>query len=462
MKMPPHADTTTVLHSSTSSLRYNVTSNANNDDTSSLASSSSSTTISSSTGMMTPDAECEAMHTSASDCSSENITNNTQGHRSSQSPPCLPLGIVLDIDGTLVAENEDPDIFDPAFIRPGVIDFLLWCRERGHSLALWTAGHASWAHYIAWKLSTLVTAKAAAATTVPVVRDTNSTNQSGMHSRPASCQVQNCHSDRRNGGASEATKRNDDPELFAFVWSQERLRVRQRIPVSTHGEYEGCRWCEAYRMTCTRCECHGIPGKPYGGGLFSCPCRSTKDLSKVWRHQKKLNRKLSSNIHHGTSKPSQRQCSTGPFTRQRTILVENTPQQCIRNYGNAVYVPTYTGDASAAGGDHRGLLDDDGDFPFFLRLRHLILQLEHVEDVRTVMKCHHPPRHYGGPHACYEQSWWHARPSESPPLCVPLSTGGRSSMTSILSCRKEHHGAAKVVTTNDTIRSSSLVDVITL
>jgi len=29
------------------------------------------------------------------------------------------------------------------------------------------------------------------------------------------------------------------------------------------------------------------------------------------------------------------------WTKERTVLVENTPQQCVHNYGNAVYVPTY-------------------------------------------------------------------------------------------------------------------------
>ena len=127
-----------------------------------------------------------------------------------------------------------------------------------------------------------------------------------------------------------------------------------------------CTWCKPYRRVCTRCACF-TAGAPY------CPCRYTKDLTKIWKRQENL----------------------ASFTRERTLIVENTPQQCIGNYGNAIYVPTYTGQ------------DDDSqqeeeDFDFRRRFQKLALELEAAENVRHVVKC----RHRKGPHACYEQSWW--------------------------------------------------------
>jgi len=258
-----------------------------------------------------------------------------------------PLGIILDLDGTVIAEsmNDNDDLRmttdDSVFIRPGTIEFLQWCLDRGHSLAVWTAGHSSWAHYVSWKLC------------------------SALHPGHA------C----RGGADCKAT--------FDFVWSAERLHCRKRIPVSAHGAVDGCLWCESYRRQCDRCCCRSSSGtknrdapdrsQSSASHVFRCPCRFTKDLRKVWK------RKLPS------------------FTRERTILIENTPQQCIRNYGNAVYVPTYTGDAEAESRD-----------PIFGRMKKLILQMEQMNDVRSVPRCSHHGMQ--GAHACFQQTWWYDDP----------------------------------------------------
>jgi hypothetical protein len=252
-----------------------------------------------------------------------------------------PLGIILDLDGTLIAENEEPEGAPGDFLRPAAVEFLQWCLARGHSLALWTAAHSSWAHYVSWKLCTAV-----------------------HHHR--GCEGSGCR------------------KTFDFVWSQSRLNVRKRIPVSTHGEVDGCRWCEHYRRQCDRCECHGRADGT--GNLFTCPCRSTKDLNKVWKKQKMI---------RGFSKA---------FSRERTILIENTPQQCIRNYGNAVYVPTYSGNAAAEARD-----------PIFQRLKAVILEMERAQDVRSVERCSHGKE----AHACFEQNWWHGKDA----FCMPVSQG---------------------------------------
>ncbi|CAB9499513.1 expressed unknown protein [Seminavis robusta] len=83
-----------------------------------------------------------------------------------------------------------------------------------------------------------------------------------------------------------------------------------------------------------------------------------------------------------------------------TVLVENTPRQCICNYGNAIYVPTFTGQNTAI-----------EEKKFMERFKQFVVQLEQVENVRQVRKCDHPK----GPNACYEQSWWK---NNNPTLCL--------------------------------------------
>lgn len=236
------------------------------------------------------------------------------------------LGIIFDLDGTLVAESSEPSDQE-TFLRPAVLDFLRWCQERHHVLAVWTAAHRSWAHYVTWKICSSL---------------------DPQHE----CQGLECR------------------KLFSFVWTADHMVTRARIPTSAHGEVSVCCWCESYRHQCQRCACHE-------GSIFACPCRDTKDLNKVWRKFKK----------------------ESVFTRERTIIIENTPQQCVRNYGNAVYVPSYDGNADNA--------------IIFERMKGLVIQLEQARDVRTVSRCSHG----SGPHACFQQSWW----SNEMMMCIPIS-----------------------------------------
>ena len=64
-----------------------------------------------------------------------------------------PLGIVFDIDGTLIRESRH---LSGICIRPHAVDFLAWCCRRGHRVALWTAGHWTWGDKVARKICPLV------------------------------------------------------------------------------------------------------------------------------------------------------------------------------------------------------------------------------------------------------------------------------------------------------------------
>lgn len=328
-------------------------------------------------------------------------------HRRPPSPRRTPLGLVFDLDGTLVAEpfhDDDPDAVyhsDSTFLRPGVQEFLRWCRRRGHVIAVWTAAQSAWAHYVSWKL----------------------TNACG-----------NTASSTSNSSASsdDDDNENDDAQPdFAFVWDATKLRKRRRIPVDAHGlepssssssggatsaaaaasssvSTSCCCWCGPYRHVCDRCTCATY-------GVYTCPCRSTKDLRKVWRQQ---------------------QLRSVGFVPHRTLLIENTPQQCLNNYGNAVYVPTYRGniqnplattatDETTTPGTRHGIVDD-----VLIKLQALILQLEKVPDVRHASKCncpttnhhHHEQQQQGRrrrPHTCHEQCWWNTSTTTT---CSPTAS----------------------------------------
>jgi len=224
--------------------------------------------------------------------------------------PASPLLLVFDLDGTLVAESDDLSC-NESFFRPGALQFLQWCQDRGHSLAVWTAAHEGWASYLVHKI------------------------------------------------------RKETNVEFEFVWTEKQLRKQERLPVYTHGEgNDSCKWCSAYRHSCDRCECQG--------GIFTCPCRQTKDLRKVWK----------------------RKCRDP----RRTVLIENTPQQCVQNYANSIYVPTYDGDR-----------EKEYKRDTMKRLQSFVQVLSDSKDVRSVSKCNCTGK--GGPHACYQQSWWKGQKS---------------------------------------------------
>ena len=83
------------------------------------------------------------------------------------------------------------------------------------------------------------------------------------------------------------------------------------------------------------------------------------------------------------------------FTRERTVLVENTPQQCVHNYSNAIYVPTYEDGVDEEGGAVMKALGK-----FLLKIN------DEIEDVRKMKKCECPLAANGEFHECRSQSWW--------------------------------------------------------
>lgn len=244
----------------------------------------------------------------------------------SRFPSTGRLGIVLDIDGTLIAEGKR---VHNVRIRPGAVDFLSWCKRRGHAVSLWTKAHPEWADRVASKICPLVT---------------------------------------RSDGRQHKCSGIDCRATFDFIWCGDKLR-RQREPSmkwqcktasdpnTILGSGLECRWCEIYSSRCNQCEFHWN---------YTCPCREVKDLRKIW---------------HSSDE------ETRNFVKERTLIVENTPQNCIYNYGNAIYVPTY-----------KGSLPEESTFT---RMRAFFEKLETSKNVREVPKCHHGP-HY---HACFEQAW---------------------------------------------------------
>lgn len=147
-------------------------------------------------------------------------------------------------------------------------------------------------------------------------------------------------------------------KTFSFVWDSTKQTAMRKIPF-TRDDGDGCLWCGPYSRVCDRCTCH----------IYNwwCPCRCVKELRKVWKDP-----------------------SIEGFSEERTLIIENTPQQCILNYGNAIYVPTFKGNFLR-----------EKDMMIWGRLKAYILQLEKVENVREVKKCVHARR----PHACYYQYW---------------------------------------------------------
>lgn len=256
-----------------------------------------------------------------------------QQERNEKSSPSL--GIIFDIDGTLIAEGDN--IFNVQ-LRPGCVELMQFCKRRGHAVALWTAAHSDHAAYCARKICE------------QVVTTTNKDSIEKNGKQPHKCSGENCR------------------ETFDFVWSESKLRRQRKQIMNMTGDDggAGCQWCGVYRNNCCRCQCWAY--------VYSCPCRFTKDLWKVWNSNDK---------------------ETSRFVKERTLIMENTPQQCILNYGNAIYVPTY-----------KGLFDPSAE-KVFERFKALILHLETVDNVREFQKCSHGK----APHACFEQDWL-CRPCE--------------------------------------------------
>lgn len=154
--------------------------------------------------------------------------------------------------------------------------------------------------------------------------------------------------------------------VFDFSWAGDKLCGLENPRFGFGGDGGSrCGWC-GY----TQCErCIGCNGNGFSG---YCPCRRMKKLQKVWSssHRRNLG-----------------------YSRERTIMLENTPQQCVLNYGNAFYVRTYEMSSDPA---------KDRDL---LAFQHLLGKLEHVPDVRKFRKCACPSPAVGF-HACDRQTWW--------------------------------------------------------
>ncbi|CAB9511360.1 expressed unknown protein [Seminavis robusta] len=227
------------------------------------------------------------------------------------------LGLVFDIDGTLILETENTA--EEIVLRPGSMEFLQWCQQRGHALALWTA--ASDFH-----LDRCVK------TICPLVAP---------------------HDDKPCQGA----KCN---KTFEFAWCHSKLKQQEQTKLTF----------DVSQLQYT----------------YACPCRYTKDLKKVWKAAR---------------------CAKGKQHRmfgrkERTLMIENTPQQCIDNFGNAIYVPTYDDPASASFTAEQEMWE---------RLKKFLVQeLEQAPDIREVRKCRrlHGFTESGRPHACFQQDWWYA------------------------------------------------------
>jgi len=259
------------------------------------------------------------------------------------------LGLVFDIDGTLIREATENDENDndgnKILLRRGSMEFLHWCKEeRGHSIALWTAASEEHLQNCLQVFCPLIT---------------------------------NNHRQQCCGPKCRKT--------FDFAWSRSKL-TQQTLHCTTAssayyqggGDDGGCRWCKSYRNSCIRCKCQFY--------TYACPCMYVKDLKKVWKSASQ---------------------ETQNFNSQRTLIIENTPQQCIRNYGNAIYVPTFYGQEQD---------DEPTERVLFQRMKQLILELEKVSNVRSYPKCKHTHNgyhhHQGGyrcssikPHACFHQDW---------------------------------------------------------
>lgn len=270
----------------------------------------------------------------------EQTKNDSNHHNQNQNP--IPsskrLGVIFDIDGTFIAEHPNTDFSRRIILRPDTIQFLSWLKNRGHSIALWTKGHITHADNV----KDFICKQVAAA----------------------------------NFETNQETFDFD----FDFVWGGERMR-RRSIPshrYQTMSSFSSlgteCKWCEAYSSRCQQCTCYIN---------YRCPCMGVKDLRYAWNPKRNKNRNKDRT---GTATKTDAKIAD-LFRKENTLIVENTPQNCIYNYGNAIYVPTFS-----------GMKNDD----VFQRLQKYIMDaLEKCDDVRTVSKCSHGQ----GYHACYEQSW---------------------------------------------------------
>ena len=239
------------------------------------------------------------------------------------------LGLVFDIDGTLIAQ---PAPNGEIVFRHGTIEFLADCLAAGHGLALWTAGNKTWAARVAAVLCTRVQAHRQ--------KQRRQDKQTVPHvcNDPYNCQ-----------------------ETFSFVWDCRQLEHQEAAnkgpkAISPRSQ---CMFCGPYAQECTYCPC------VVGGNKEECRCRSIKPLRKVWE-----------------CPPDAR------FAVDSVLMIENTPEECIINMDNSIFVPTYR-----PGSPHESI---------WKKLAKFLQTIPEGTSVRDIVKCNHGNE----PHACRMQAWW--------------------------------------------------------
>lgn len=240
------------------------------------------------------------------------------------------LGLVFDIDGTLIAQ---PPPNGEIIVRPGTIEFLADCLAAGHGLALWTAGNDVWAARVAAVLCTRVQA-----------HRQKQRRKDKQRVLPHVCNdPYNCQ------------------ETFSFVWDCRQLEQQEAA-------YKGpeaispcsqCMFCGPYAQECTYCPC------VVGDDEEECRCRSIKPLRKVWE-----------------CPPDAR------FAVDGVLMIENSPEKCIFNMDNAIFVPTFR-----PGSPHESI---------WKKLAKFLQTIPEGTSVRDIVKCNHG----NAPHACRKQAWW--------------------------------------------------------
>lgn len=243
--------------------------------------------------------------------------------------------IILDIDGTLIdsvpadyaIDNHlpKPDIVSPwgdfIYKRPHLDTFLEYCVENFKNIAIWTAGDDTWADLIVSKVLE------------PSLKKSKKGKRlvSSAGNTPCSSPLRRRH----NIKEVELTSGSDDEdELISENESQE---LEEEKPFS-------------FVYTFNRCKPVIIKDKKSKKSYQFY----SKPLKKIWQ-SKKL-REMG-------------------FTRQTTLIIEDTPENCIDNYGNAVYISPY--DIT----NPRSRFDSS-----LLKIQHLFSQILDTADIRAFEK----------------------------------------------------------------------------
>lgn len=279
------------------------------------------------------------------------------------------LAIIFDIDGTLIAEQAEPcdRSSSPSYIiRPGARELLRWLFARNHKLALWTMGNQIHVERVLDELGfteeDFVSIWAAGGKEAYIRK---------QQQPPIECQDGDTTSSRY---------------CCCCLWWKTMVQGGSKSS-------RECQWCGVYRKVCQRCQCH--LGRQQHDNHRLCPCRSVKDLRKVWYSSDEVIQSI--------------------FFQHNTLIVENTPQQCVFNLDNMILIPSYY--YNTVGEE----TTNEEELCLLTSLQEWIeRKLETADDVRKVQKCNccvvnnnegdEEIRH----HACLAQMWWTARFATTP------------------------------------------------